>query len=347
MPSSQFHFKVVQNMSRFRSRDSTIPTAESHAMSILLTPFREHEIIPMIIQLCCFVVQWISFRILPIVRYSGQASWSPEKLVMWVLFDAQMTGTIVALAGSRLCVSHHQYPVYLPLYIGQHSESARRTSSKSRCCWNGKWAISNWIHLKISLSCNVPKICEWSSIQLSPPSPKLFPESGVRRASVDWNDSISKLSSPRHSCWSIHVTVCWLNDWSCWKSFAYWNRCHGFHCSEYLWCLLYNLVALPYAVPPAFSTPTTCLWALVCVGTGVHVRSGIWGRIVSSSGVPSGGGAPGTLPIGRVLVTKSSMAIQVHRLKSNHDGSGRSHPARGKVQSCNSPAFINIGWYCW
>jgi len=29
--------------------------------------------------------------------------------------------------------------------------------------------------------------------------------------------------------------------------------------SQYLRCLLFNPVALPFAFPPAFSTPTTCL----------------------------------------------------------------------------------------
>ena len=63
--------------------------------------------------------------------------------------------------------------------------------------------------------------------------------------------------------------------------------------------MLYNPVALPYAFPPAFSTPTTCLCALVFVGSGVQVRSGFWGSIVSSSRVCSGGGALGTLSMGR------------------------------------------------
>jgi len=31
------------------------------------------------------------------------------------------------------------------------------------------------------------------------------------------------------------------------------------------------------------------------------------------------------------LLTSSSMGIQVHRLKSNHDGSGQSQPAGGKI----------------
>jgi len=121
------------------------------------------------------------------------------------------------------------------------------------------------------------------------------------RASADWNDSILKLSSPCLRCWSIHVFIWWLYDWACWKLCADWNGCHGFHCSEYLRCLLYNPVALPYAFPPLFSTPTTCLWACVIVGLGVHVRSGCCGSIVSLPGVSSGGGAPGTSFQGRSL----------------------------------------------
>jgi len=176
----------------------------------------------------------------------------------------------------------------------------------------------------------------------------LISERSFRRASADWNDSILKFSSPRRRCWSIHVIVYWLNDWACWKSCAEWKQCYGFHCSEYLRCLLYNSVALPYALPPAFSTPTTCLWALVFVRSGVQVRSGFWGSIGSLSGVSSGGGAPGTLSMGRwISWLSSSMAIQVHRLKSNHDGLVWSHPAGGKIPSANSPSFINIGWYCW
>jgi hypothetical protein len=115
-----------------------------------------------------------------------------------------------------------------------------------------------------------------------------------------------------------------------------------------LQCLLYNPVVLPYAFPTAFSTPTTYLWALTFVGSGVLVRSGFWGSIVSSSGVSSGGGAPGTLSMGRWMSwLSSSMAFQVHRLKSNHDGLGGSQSAGGKIPSGNSPSFFDIGWYCW
>jgi len=97
-------------------------------------------------------------------------------------------------------------------------------------------------------------------------------------------------------------SVLLANDWAWWTLYADWNGCHGFHCSEYLQCLLYNPFALPYAFPPAFSTPTSCLGAFVFVGSGVHVRSGFWGSIVSLLGVSSAGGAPGTLSMGRSLV---------------------------------------------
>jgi len=119
-----------------------------------------------------------------------------------------------------------------------------------------------------------------------------------------------KLSSPRLRCWSIQVFVCWLNDWTSWMSCADRNGCHGFHRSEYFRCLLYNQVALPYAFRPAFSTPTTCLWAFVLVGSGVQVRSGCWGSIGSSLGVSSGGGAPGTLSKSRSLIYSLSMAFR-------------------------------------
>jgi len=189
-------------------------------------------------------------------------------------------------------------------------------------------------------------MCKWCSIQLGLPSAISSWERSFRAASADWNDSMLKLSSPHLSCWSIHVFVCWVNDWACWKLYADWIGCHGFHCSEYLRCLLYNPVALTYAFPPVCSTPTTCLWALVLVGSGVQVRSGLWGSIVSSSGVSSGGGgATGTSSMGRwIRWLSASMAIQVHQLKSNHDGSGRSQPAGGKIPSGNSPSFIDIRW---
>jgi len=190
-------------------------------------------------------------------------------------------------------------------------------------------------------------ICESSFIQQSSPRPKWSPERSICRASADWNDSILKLSSPPLGCWSIQVFVCWINDWACWKWCAGWNGCHEFHCSEYLRCLLYNPVALPYALPTAFSTPTTSLWAFVLVGSEVQVRSGCWGSIGSSLGVSSGGGAPGTSSIGRSLIDSLLMAIQVHLLSWNHNGSGWFQPAGGWIPLDNSPSFINIGWYCW
>jgi len=60
------------------------------------------------------------------------------KLVNWVLSDAHMTGTIDAPAGSWSCISNHQSPVFVPLYIWPLSESARHTSSTLECTSNGK-----------------------------------------------------------------------------------------------------------------------------------------------------------------------------------------------------------------
>ena len=121
------------------------------------------------------------------------------------------------------------------------------------------------------------KICYSSSIQVSLLSPKSSSERSFCRVPADWNDSMLKWSSPRLRCWSIQIFVCWLNDWTCWMSCADCNGWHGSYCSEYLQFLLFNPVAFPYAFPPAFSTPTTCLWAFVLVGSGVQVRSGCWG----------------------------------------------------------------------
>lgn len=137
----------------------------------------------------------------------------------------------------------------------------------------------------------------------------------------------------------------WLSRW---KWCAGWTGFCGFHCSEYLHWLLYKSVAMPFAYPNEFSAPTTSLCALVFVRSGVQVRSGFWWSIVYSSGLFSGGGAPGTLSLSRrISCLSNSMAIQVHRPTSNHDGSVQSLPAGGTMLSVNSPGFIEIGWYCW
>ena len=173
-----------------------------------LAPLGGHRISPTRIEGSFLDVWPISFPILPIVRYSGQEWSSPELLVKWVLSDGHMTGTIVALVGNWSCVSHHQSPVFILLYIGRPSESARRTGSNSRCAYKARCARRNWIHLNISLWYNVPKICESSSIRLSLPTPKWSSERSFLRASADWNDSILKLSSPRLRCWYIHNFFC-------------------------------------------------------------------------------------------------------------------------------------------
>jgi len=45
----------------------------------------------------------------------GQACWLPKTLVMWVLSDAHMTGTIVAPAWSWSCLSNHKSPMFILL----------------------------------------------------------------------------------------------------------------------------------------------------------------------------------------------------------------------------------------
>jgi len=145
----------------------------------------------------------------------------------------------------------------------------RRTRSKSRSVRNGRCAPRNWIYLKISLQYHVSNWCESSSILLLLPSPKSSSERSFNRASADWNDLILKLSSPNLRGWSMHGYIGWLNDRASWMLCADRNGCHGFHCSELIWCLLYNPVALLYDVPPGLSTPTTSLCATVSVVSGV------------------------------------------------------------------------------
>jgi len=166
-------------------------------------------------------------------------------------------------------------------------------------------------------------------------------------ASADCKDSISKLSSPRLRCWSIHVSFGSINDSVYWTSCLDRHGFHGFHCSEYFRCLLYNPVALPNTFPPSFSTPTTCLWGFVFVGSGVQVKSGCWGSIGASLVVSSDGGAPGTFCISRSFIDGVLMAIRVHLLSSIYDGSGWRKPAGGRIPLGNSPSFIDIGGYCW
>jgi len=95
-------------------------------------------------------------------------------------------------------------------------------------------------------------------IELSSPSPKSSSARSFHTSSADWIHLTLKCSSPLLGCRSIHLFVLLLNDSRCWKLCADWNGCHGFHWSEFLQCLVYNPVALPYTFPSAFSTPTTC-----------------------------------------------------------------------------------------
>ena len=54
--------------------------------------------------------------------------------------------------------------------------------------------------------------------------------------------------------------------------------------------------------PQALYYSTTSLQVLTCYGSGEHVRSEFRGSTTSWSGISVGGGAPGTLPVGRSLV---------------------------------------------
>jgi len=114
-----------------------------------------------------------------------------------------------------------------------------------------------------------------------------------------------------------------------------------------LWLLVVQSSCFAMCFPPAFCTPTTCLWAFVFVASGVQVRSGCWGSIGSSLRVSSGGGAPSTLSMSRSLIDSFLMAIQVYLLYSNHDGTGWGRPVGGRILLGNSSSFIDIGWYCW
>jgi len=160
----------------------------------------------------------------------------------------------------------------------------------------------NCIHLIIPLLYSVPKIGERSSNILSSLSPKLSFERTLYSASADWNYLILKLSSSYLRCCSIYVSICVLNNWACQMFCTGWNGCHRFQYSVYLQCVLYNPVGLPYIVHPAFSTPTTWLWAIVSIVSGVHVRSCICASTDTLSRVSSGGAAPPTLLTGRWVV---------------------------------------------
>jgi len=138
----------------------------------------------------------------------------------------------------------------------------------------------------------------------------------------------------------------WLSQLKvvCWPRWMPWIQ---------LFWVLARLVVrsccLPICFPPCIFHSNYMRMSPHLVGSGVHVRSGFWGSIGSWSGVSSGGGgAWGTLSMGRwISWLSASMAIQVHRLKSNRDGWVRAQPAGGSIPSGNRPSFIDIGWYCW
>jgi len=115
----------------------------------------------------------------------------------------------------------------------------------------------------------------------------------------------------------MHVCFYFLTNWALSKLCADQNRCYVFDRSENLWCLLHNPVALPYTFLPTYSTPTTLLWAIVFFQSGVHVRSGYSGSIVSSLGVSSGGGARGPLWIGRLVLVHLVNGYSVAPTKVN------------------------------
>jgi len=176
-----------------------------------------------------------------------------------------MTGTTTPLAESWSRISHQQSPMFISLFIHWHSESARCTGSKSRWIWNEWYAKRNSIHLKISLYYICLNIWERYSIEIILRSPKSCSEGSSTRPSADWNVLTLKLISLNLRCRASHACVGRLNVRACWKLYADWDGCPGFHCSEYLGCLLYNPVALLYAFPTALSTPTSCLLAFVFV----------------------------------------------------------------------------------
>jgi len=149
--SSTIPFQAGDSYVKISEWGEHCSNTECPASSVFLAHFRGLRNSPTRIQARIIGVRRISFRILPIVRYSGQACRSPEKLVKWVFSDAQITGTIVAPAGSWSWVSHDQSPMVIPLYIGQLSDSVRCTDSTSRCLWHGRWATMNWILRKLSL----------------------------------------------------------------------------------------------------------------------------------------------------------------------------------------------------
>jgi hypothetical protein len=80
--------------------------------------------------------------------------------------------------------------------------------SHSRCARNGRCAKRNWIHFKISLQYDDPKLCESCSIHLASPSLKSSLQRSFRMASADWKDSVLMFSSLDLRCGSVQVLVC-------------------------------------------------------------------------------------------------------------------------------------------
>jgi len=84
------------------------------------------------------------------MRYSGEACWSPEKLVGKFWFDVKMNATIFAPAGYRSCVFCNQSLVIIMLQIPHPSLLVNLTVFKLRCVWHGRSAKRNWTYFEAS-----------------------------------------------------------------------------------------------------------------------------------------------------------------------------------------------------
>jgi len=104
-PLAQFHFKPGPVISGFQSTDRMVATTECHAVSVFLPHFTGHGISPIGILVHFLGLQWISFPILPIVRFSRQASWAPKNLST----ESDPKDTWLAQS-SLLLEANHAYP---------------------------------------------------------------------------------------------------------------------------------------------------------------------------------------------------------------------------------------------
>ena len=146
------------------------------------------------------------------MKHNGEVCWLPKKFVKNVLLDKQMTGIIISSTWSWSQKSHPQLLLFIALYIWQLSKTVTGTSWISRYAWNGGFAKRNWIHLNVSLKYNVTNTGDSSSRMMLSLSLESNSDSTLHRASADWKDLISKLSSLCLRGRTIHVFVYWLND---------------------------------------------------------------------------------------------------------------------------------------